>query len=380
MKFSDISGHREQIRKLTSMVDSGRMPHALLLHGPSGVGKMRVARALLQYLYCTERKNGDSCGKCPACLQTDKLNNPDIHFIYPIVKRESKKKELSSHYSEEWKEFLEASPYNSPEEWLEAIEAGNSIPMIHVTESGELLRLGSLSAYGNGYKVFVIWQPEKMNIQAANKLLKIIEEPYEDTLFILVSNNAGQMLPTIISRLQSVEFQPLPDAEIIEYICKQGKSSEEAASLAKIAKGNMNKAVMLSKSGGEMEEFRYCFIDVMRAAYGRNMIALKDYADKYAGFGREKSQRLLDYFARMVRESFISNLKCEALEAMTLEEKKFVEKFGPFINGANVEEICKEIDRAKNDISQNANQKIVYFDLMIELTRLIRTKGVGKTK
>lgn len=355
------------------MADGGRLPHALLLHGPSGIGKFEVARAFVQYLFCTDRREGDSCGQCPNCLQTSKLNNPDVHFVFPIVK--SKSQVLSADFTEEWKNFLAECPYMSPQDWLEYINAGNSRPMIHVAESEELLRVSTLSAYGGGYKVFVIWLPEKMNADAANRLLKVIEEPFPDTLFLLVSNDSGAILPTILSRLQSLEFKPLPDAEIMNYICSRGIAYEEAASLAKIARGNMNRASMLCGSEGEISEFAEVFMGVMRAAYARKMVELKNFADKFASYGREKSLRLLEYFGRMIRESFISNLHIDGIGAMTPKEAAFVVRFGPFINVANVEDICREIDRAREDISRNASQKIVLFDFLIELTRLIRTKG-----
>lgn len=375
MKFGDIVGHKEGIAKLVSMADMKRIPHALLLHGPTGIGKMALARAFIQYINCSNPSGGDSCGQCPNCLQTAKLNNPDIHFIYPIIKRSSPSRTISSDYADEWREFISESPFMPVEGWLAKLEAGNSSPIIYKDESEEILRLSSLSSYGRGYKIFVIWQPEKMNEAAANKLLKVIEEPFRDTLFILVSNNPSELMPTIRSRLQDVAFKSLPEKDIIDFFVSRGKSPEEARSLSKIAAGNINKASELVSSEGEHSRFNSDFINVMRACYARKMVDLKNYADSFAGYGREKSLRLLDYFARMTRESFISNLKCEALEAMTVDEKKFVERFGPFINAANVEEICHEINRARNDISRNANQKIVWFDLFIELTRLIRTKG-----
>lgn len=376
MKFNDLPGHSGEKSKLASMADSGKLPHAILLHGPSGVGKMQCARAFVQYLFCTDRSGGDSCGRCPACLQTAKLNNPDVHYVFPIVKKD--KADLSSNFTEEWKEFIDHHPYMPPEEWLDLIEAGNSRPMIHVTESEEILRQSSLSAYADGYKVFVIWQPEKMNADAANRLLKVIEEPFSDTLFILVSNSPGEILPTIRSRLQDVEFKALEPAEMTDWFRRHGKTTEEAVMLAKISKGNMNRALLLVDRESEFGDFTRDFMGIMRAAYARKMPELKNYADTFASYGREKSLRLLDYIARMLRESFISNLKCSYLEQMTEEERNFVARFGPFINASNVEEICRETDRARDDISRNANQKIVWFDFLIELTRLIRTKGMGK--
>ena len=221
--------------------------------------------------------------------------------------------------------------------------------------------------------MFVIWEPEKMNIEASNKLLKVIEEPFEDTLFLFVSNNPGEIIPTIRSRLRAVEFGRLPYSAIKNFMEERGKSVSEADALARIARGNMNTAFMLTREDGEIDEFRAMFIDAMRAAYARKMPELRNLADKFAAFGREKSIRLLHYFARMIRESFISNLHNDHLKSMTREEEMLVAKFGPFVNSANVEEISTQIDRAENDISRNANQKIVWFDFLIELCRLIRT-------
>ena len=374
MQFKDIIGHKEEIQKLRDIIDRKQLPHALLLHGPSGVGKFRTARAFIQYLCCTDRTpEGDSCGKCPSCIQTAKFNNPDIHYIFPVLKKTNPTRTISADYLQEWIEFLSNHSYMPSDQWLRIIEAGNSRPIIYVAESEEILRLSSLSAYGNGFKIFVIWEPEKMNIEASNKLLKVIEEPFEDTLFLFVSNNPGEIIPTIRSRLRAVEFGRLPDSAIKTFMEERGKSVSEADALARIARGNMNTAFMLTREDGEIDEFRAMFIDAMRAAYARKMPELRNLADKFAAFGREKSIRLLHYFARMIRESFISNLHNDHLKSMTREEEMFVAKFGPFVNSANVEEISSQIDRAVNDISRNANQKIVWFDFLIELCRLIRT-------
>lgn len=375
MKFKDITGHKAQIERLVSMVDSSRLPHALLLSGPSGIGKMQVARALVDYLNCSAREDGDSCGHCPACLQSAKLNYPDTHFIYPIIKRKSSDKPVSTDFIGEWKSFLEESPYLSPEKWLELISAGNSQPMIYVNESDEIIRHASLSAYGKGYKTFIVWQPEKMNQETANKLLKIIEEPHSDTLFIFVSDNAGALLPTIQSRLQKVEFSNLSDSEVQEVLSRHGVIDEESIAVARLAKGDLNKAFRLIQEDGEQADFRHLFVEIMRSCYARKLPELKNFSEKFTSYGREKSLRLLDYFAGMVRESFISNVGIDSLQRATPDEKLFIRKFGPFINHNNVEEISREIDRASKDIARNANQKIVWFDLFLELTRLIRTKA-----
>lgn len=372
MKFSDIFGHKEAIAKLRAMADSGRIPHAILLHGPSGIGKMQLARAFVQYVNCTDPRDGDSCGKCAACLQTAKLNNPDVHYVYPIVKKSKPPRTISADAVEEWKEFIEAYPFMPPEQWAKALDAGNSRPMIYVTECEEILRLSSLSSYGNRYKIFVVWLPEKMNQESANKLLKVIEEPFSDTLFVMVSNDPDELLPTVRSRLQGVELKPLSPSESAQYFLSEGYSPEEALAMAKITKGDVNLVATINDDSGELHEFCNVFIDAMRGAYSRRLDDLKKLADRCATFGREKSLRLADYFSRMVRESFISNTGQPSLLAMTPKETEFVKKFGPFIHAANVETISSEIDRAANDISRNGNQKIVWFDFFLELCRQIR--------
>lgn len=371
MKFSDVTGHESAKERLRHAADSGRIPHAILLHGPSGIGKLRLARAFAQYVNCTNHKDGDSCGVCPACRQTAALNNPDIHYVYPVLNKRSSTP-LSSDYAEEWKRMLENNSYMSPEQWQIEIEAGNAQPQIYVDESAEIIRLSSLSTYGAKYKIFIVWLPEKMNVSTANKLLKVIEEPFEDTIFIFVSNNPGAIIPTINSRLQHIQLDPLPSADIIEFLVKKGKSYEEATNLAKIARGNMNKAEELAENGNESEEFASIFIEVMRACYSRNITTLRLFSDSFAAYGREKSMRLLTYFNRMIRESFISNLHIPTLNAMTQDEGVFVSKFGPFINAINVERMMGAVDDAYGDITRNANQKIVWFDLFLIITQLIR--------
>lgn len=372
MKFSDIYGMEKAKQELRAMADSGQMPHALLLHGPTGIGKMRLARALVQYICCKHHVDGDSCGVCPSCLQTDGFNNPDIHYVYPIVKRSSPSITISADCIDRWREMLTRHSYMPPEQWLNLLEAGNSQPMIYVSESEEMLRVASLSAYGSGYKIFVVWLPEKLNTDAANKILKLVEEPFPDTIFIMVSNDPGGILPTIFSRLQRVSVNPPEEREVISWLSGFGISEDDATRIARISCGNMAKAGELAESTGESIDFASIFKDTMRSAYSRQIASLRAISDKAAGFGREKSLRLLDYFSRMIRENYIYNLGIGNLTAMTRDEEEFSRRFSPFIHSGNVEAMHKTISSAKLDISRNANAKIVWFDTFLIILRLLR--------
>lgn len=374
MQFRDIIGHEETIVALRDMIDSGRIPHALLLSGPAGIGKMRLARAFVQYLVCEHREGGDSCGHCPACRRAASFSNPDIHYIYPVFKRTSPRRDISEDYLEPWIQMLERFSYMPVEQWMSLLDAGNSQPMIYVSESDRISYTASLSTFSDKYKVFLIWLPEKMQPAAANKLLKLIEEPHDDTLFICVSNEPGAILPTIYSRLRRLDMRRPSEAQISEALKRGGLSEEAAARTARLCEGNLQKAIELASNAGEREAFGIAFRDMMRAAYSRNCASLRSMAEDFSALGREKSLRQLDFFATMVRENFIFNLKIGALNVMTPKEEEFSMRFAPFVNVANVEKLAAEIDEARRDIARNANSKLVWFDLMLRFMMLLRLK------
>lgn len=372
MKFSDITGHGDIIESLRGIKASGKIPHAFLFSGISGIGKMRTARAFAQYLHCKNPQNGDSCGKCPSCLQHGNHNNPDLHFIYPVVKREKEGVRVSKDVIEEWREMLDNYSYMPPEKWNDLIKAGNSQPSIYVNESDDIITRASLSAFQEDFKIFIIWQPEKMRPEAANKLLKMIEEPYEDTIFILVSNNDNKILPTIISRTQRYNFKPLIERELKELLLKTGVSPEMAEDAARISEGSLQKADEIATHPEELLEFSDLFKDMMRSAYALRAKTLKDLSETTAGFGREKLMRFLAYCGRMIRENYIYNFNIPDLVLMTSEEITFSSRFAPFIHEGNVERLSEEIARASQDIERNGNSKIVMFDLMLLISRLVR--------
>ena len=372
MRFADIIGNHEAINALRSMVDSNKIPHAILLSGPGGIGKMATARAFAAYINCPDRADGDSCGVCPACRRIADNNNPDLHYVFPIVRRKTLNKLSAADYTEEWNRMLEESPYMDPAKWLELIDAENSQPQIAVEESNVISATASMSAFADKYKIFIIWLPERLGPEAANKLLKLIEEPFEDTLFICVSNDAGSILPTIYSRLRRIDMTRPSDKEVEQALVAKGVSPMAASTYARLADGSLLKAFSLLENAGETDEFFGYFKSAMRDSYSRKGDSLRLLAENLASLGREKSLRPLDYFSRMTRENFRANLCVPPLNVMTTEETEFSTRFAPFINAKNVEAICREIDAARTDISRNANAKLVWFDFLLRLMMLIR--------
>lgn len=372
MKFKDIAGHSDVINALRDVADSSRIPHAILLSGISGIGKTRLARAFAQYVHCKNRINGDSCGVCPSCLQHQNFNNPDLHFIYPVVKKDGGL--VSTDFIDPWKEMLSDWSYMPPERWNELINAGNSQPAIFVNESEDIIAKASLSAFQENFKIFLMWLPEKMRPEAANKLLKIIEEPFEDTIFILVSNDDSKVLPTIYSRAQRFNLRPLSQEDISRHLASNFSIDPDTATAAsRISEGSIGKAEELACHPDEILEFSSLFKETMRMGYALNARKLKSLSETCAAMGREKLIRFLSYAGRMVRENFIYNMKMPQISLLTPEEEEFSLRFSPFIHEGNVEGLAYEISRAAGDVERNANAKIVMFDLMLLLSQWVRT-------
>lgn len=373
MRFADIPAHIQAKKHLHAMAREGRIPHALLISGPEGTGKLALARALAQYLQCSNPQDGDSCGTCPSCRQHQSLNHADMHYIFPVVKNKSEHLLISTDYIDKWRVFLQDSTYASWQGWLDTIGAGNARPAIFVDEAAYILRVVNMSAYSSAIKIILIWLPEKLNADAANKLLKVIEEPWEDTRFILVSNDASQILPTIFSRTQRLNIPPLTTDEIASILVNEYAVDTEAATvLALRADGNACRAIEAVDTREDAKQMALIFREIMRKAYLRDVRALKELSEKCAAMGREKNCRMLEYFASMVRENFIYNLQVTGLNRMSSSEEEFSRKFSPFINVANVEDIMADLDSAAEDISRNANAKIVMFDTLLRLIVYLR--------
>lgn len=373
MKFSDIIGHKSIITSLRESVDADHIPHAIMLGGQEGIGKMRVARAFISYLYCMDRQDGDSCGKCPACLQNAHHNNPDVHYVFPRTGANSKSTDT---FLPQWQEFLDKHSYMSKEEWARAIDAGNSVPVIYRNDAAEISRTAALSSFVYKYKTYVIWMPEKMQLQCANALLKLLEEPFPDTLFILVSNEPDMLLPTIFSRTQRFNLKPLREDEIREILQSEGISYTEATEVAALSEGSVIKALDMTGDGGEIKEFSMLYMQMMRLAYAQNAAGLRMLSDSIAAMSRDKNARFLSYCSRLTRENFIFNLRNPQLNAMTKSEEEFSLRFSPFISHRNVERLISEIQKAHDDILRNANARLVMFDFMLKVMIRIKKQDV----
>ena len=373
MRFADIPGHNDIKARLVDMADKGRMPHALLLEGPSGAGKFMLARALAQYIHCENPSGGDSCGRCPSCQQHETFNHIDTIFSYPVIKRGSGKPTVSADYASEFKEFVTENPFMDTDAWVVELNAGNTQPKIYVDEGAELTRRLNFRAHQSRFKIVLLWLPEKMNEDTANKMLKIIEEPHDDTLFIMVSNNPRTILPTIYSRTQRIAVGRYDDNLVTSYLTENlSVNPEAAAGIARISSGNINEALSLVKVSKTRKLFLDLFIDLMRKAYQRKIGLLRQWSVDVAALGREQDLAFLDYCARMMREHFILNMHVDSLNYLTPDEHAFSINFARFINERNVLKLFEVVNTARTDIAGNANAKIVFFDLAIKTILLLK--------
>ncbi|MFT3737537.1 MAG: DNA polymerase III subunit [Breznakibacter sp.] len=372
MLFKDVIGQDIIKQQLVRTVTENRLSHALLFAGPEGCGKLPMALALAQYLNCTSRLPDDACGQCPSCHKFAKLVHPDLHFVFPVVKSSSNSSPVSDTYIKEWREFAIASPYFNLHQWFDFIGSEKQ-GMIYTNESAEIIKKLSLKTFEGQFKIMVIWHPELMHESAANKLLKLIEEPPSQTQFILVSDTPGEILGTILSRTQQVRFARLPD-DIINrrLVVNEHIDASSAQAIAKLSNGNYIRAVEVAGESEEQDFFLEQFKQMMRMAYGRKIFDLLELADVLVDQSKERQKNFLLYALRMVRENYFMNLKRPAIVYLTPEEENFSGRFSPFINDRNVVQISDEVSLAHAHLEQNGNPRIVFTDLMIKLIVLLK--------
>ncbi len=372
MRFSDIPGHDEVKRRIIEMADSDRVPHALLLHGISGIGKFAMARAFAQYIHCENRSGGDSCGQCPSCLRHQSFNHIDTVFSFPVLKGKLKDA-TSDDYIDLWREFIAKEPFMPFHHWLSMLGNPNGQPAMYVSESASLLHRLSFTTHNSRYKVVLMWLPERMQEECANKLLKLVEEPFADTIFIMTSDDPAGILPTIYSRTQRVEMKRLSDETVAAYASSvTGADPADAMAAAYLAEGSVTRAIERLKASDGQTGMLELFKRLMRGAYKRDIHALREWSVEAAALGREGCQDFLDYCQRMTRENFIRNIGDRRLNYMGRDEEEFSVRFARFINERNVERLIEEMSLAQRDIAGNANAKIVMMDLAIKVIMLIK--------
>ena len=377
MKFSDIVGHDELKRRLVQQIDAGRVSHAQLFTGLAGYGTLPMALAYVQYLFCPNHKDGDSCGVCPACQQVEALAHPDLHLVYPVNKREKKSGEAvtSDMFIKEWREIWQQKRgIFSAEEWYDRLDLGKTMKgLITAKESEEIIRKLSFKSYSSKYKAMIIWLPEAMNQEAANKILKILEEPWENTLFILVSEHPELLLQTITSRTQEVAIGRIDVASLEAVAMAEGKTQQEANIMARLAGGSLLELGELIR--GEVDEARKQYFDLfcrlMRLSYNDRHLELFEWADDMTALTREGQRQFFLHSVRLLRESYMLHAGLGSISYLWGEEREFCTKFAPFIGNQNIEILIAEIERAMAQIAQNGSPRIVFTHFSLAVSKLI---------
>jgi len=376
MYFRDIVGQQEIIERLVQDARQGTVPHALLLAGPEGTGKLQTAIAFARYLLCNGHdRDNDSCGHCPSCVKMDKLVHPDLHFVFPVInKGSSERPTMCDDEIATWRQFVLSDSYFGFENWLQALDAGNKQAQICTKESDSIQAKLALKSVEGGYKIMIIWHPEKMHANCANALLKLLEEPPAKTLFMLVTDKPENVLGTIVSRTQRIEFRRLPEQTIKERLMGPGFQLEEpqAEQIAHFSSGSWLNAMNALRVNAESEEFLDYFMQYMRFSYGRRLKDLKIWSENMASGGREWQKRFLAYCQRMIRENFICNFHLPQLNCMTEREQQFSVKFAPFVNENNIIGLMNVLSDAQRDIEQNVNSKMVFMDLTLKTIMLMK--------
>ena len=376
MNWSEVIGQEDIKQKLTSMVDDEHVPHAMILCGPYGCGKMAMAMAMASYLLTEgSMRINPQFNKANSEAMIGQWEHPDLHFSFPTIKRTGMSADhqpVSGDYAKEWRQMLMQGPYFNISQWMDYMDAANQQAIITGAESDELARKLSLKSSLGGYKVAVIWLPERMNLTSANKLLKLLEEPPHQTIFIMASEEPEKLLDTIKSRTQRIDMKRLTNKDICDALVQQrGIDDASAQRIARLANGNWMNALDALNTSNENRQFFDMFTMLMRLAYTRNIKELKKWSEAVAVYGREKQRRMLVYFIGQVRENFMYNFRNPELTYMTVEEENFSKKFSPFINELNVIEISELMERANRDIGQNANAKVVMFDMALKMIVLL---------
>ena len=381
MDFSQLIGHTHLVSHLRSTVASKRVAHAQLFVGSLGAGVFPLAWAYARELLCSTHQVGTDAHRI-AGEQVDNLAHPDLHLVFPVnTKTGDKRKHLSDAFLEEWRTFITEQPYGSLFDWYMELGIENKQGMIKVIEAEQMHKKLSLKAFGGGYKVMIVWAAEKMNNECANQLLKLIEEPADDTVLILLAEDQEQLLRTIRSRCQQLDVPLLQQAQVAQGLVDQYQvEPSQAQTLARRAHGDFGKAIHLYKQDDQEQFFEAWFVEWIRTAFKAKgnkgaVQQLLSWSDRMAGQGRETQKKFLNYTLELFRQGLLENYAAtDLVYFQTADEKFTISNFAPFVHQNNIYEIYKLIDTAILHIERNGNAKMIFSDLGIQLTRLIHRK------
>ena len=379
MRFADIIGQEDLKRRLARSVDAGRVSHAQLFTGASGYGSLALAVAYVQYLCCRHRREGDSCGECPDCKQIEALAHPDLHLVFPVNKQGKKSGEamLSDEFLPQFRTlFAERRGYFSSQDWYDRLDLGKTLKgMISAREADEIIRKLSFKSFEADYKAMLVWLPETMNEEASNKILKILEEPWERTVFILVSEQPDRLLPTILSRTQEVSVPRIaPEILEREAALRGITDPTQARNMARLSGGDLLELEHLAagENEGLRKEYFDLFCGLMRLSYNDRHLELIGWAEEVAQLSREQQRGFLRNAARLLRESFMLHAGLGEIGYLWGEELSFCSKFAPFVGTQNIEPLIAEIERAGAQIAQNGNPTIVFTHFALTVSKMIK--------
>ena len=381
MLFSEIIGHIALKNRLMETVRDNRISHTLMFYGQDGSENLSLSIAYAQYIMCSNKQPfsddealiGDSCGECPSCKKFQKLAHPDLNFIFPVANtKEHNSKPISAMFMNYWREIIiDNKGYFNENEWYAKIGIENKQGRIGVDDANEINKLASQTPYESSYNIVIIWMVEKLYHAAAPKLLKILEEPPDNTLFFLVSQNLEQILKTILSRTQLIKLQRHSNQEMEKYLSRYFHlSGDKLDYVVNMAEGNFKNVFSLLEEDENDNYLLNNFRELMLLSYGNNFIKVRDKANSLSGLGREKLKMFFNYGLRIIRLSFIYSIGNQKLLRATKAEYEFVSKFSAFVNSSNAEEIMDEISLAIKHIERNGNAKIVLMDFSLKMVVL----------
>lgn len=368
MQFASVIGQEELKHHLLREVQSNKISHAQLFLGKPGYGALPLALAFVQYLFCENRSETDSCGSCPSCRKVTDLQHPDLHFSFPTVLAIAKK---SDAFLKDWRAQVTQNPYFNIHDWTRRIDSNERKPIIGVDESMEIIRKLNLKSFEGGYKVMIIWMAEEMNADCANKLLKILEEPTPKTLFILIGESQDKLLTTILSRTQVVRVTMLQMDAVQQALEQKGISRNLAASIAGRSDGDFVEALALLGDSEESDQNRELFIQLMRVCFKKDVNGMLDWTDAIAQRTREGQKLFVKYALHMVRQSMLKNYTQEMLTRVSQEEAEFLKNFSRFITNNNVLDFMALFNDAHTHLERNAHAKLLFTQLCFQVMRFI---------